>query len=227
LPLRAPARAELPPYLPVIASLFQYPSTYLGLFAFMVLTGCGLPLPEEVAIVLAGVLSSQGKLHWGLAFAACLAGAIVGDIIMYAIGFYGGRRLLSRRPRLAKLLGAKREASFEEAIERHAFKVLLLSRFMVGVRGPVYLAAGIVRLPFRVYFLCDLVAATLVVGFFFSLSYAFGDPVIRWIRGFEFGFTVVVVLAILAVVGYLFRYHRAKIYEYIVDDTPGDQRSDD
>jgi len=189
----------------------------------MVLTGCGLPLPEEVAIVLAGVLSAQGTLHSGLAFAACLAGALVGDCVMYAIGFYGGRTLLYAHPRLAKLIGAQREARFEEAIERHAFKVLLLSRFLVGVRGPVYLAAGIVRLPFRVYILCDLIAATLVVGCFFSLSYAFGDPVIQWIRRAELWVTIIVVSAVVIVAACLYYRHRAKLYQVIVGgDTPAD-----
>ena len=36
-----------------------------------------MPLPEEVAIVLAGVLSAQGHLHWQFALAACLVGAAV------------------------------------------------------------------------------------------------------------------------------------------------------
>jgi membrane protein DedA with SNARE-associated domain len=205
----------------VIASVF-HPTSYLGIFIFLVLTGCGLPLPEEVAIVLAGVLSAQGHLHPGLAFAACLAGALVGDMVIYAIGYFGGRTLLYAHPRLARFLGAKREAYFEEAIERHAFKVLLLSRFLVGVRGPVYLAAGIVRLPFRIYILCDLVCATLVVGFFFGLSYAFGEAVAGWIRDAEWWVTIIVVAAVLVVGGILYYRQRATIVEALVepDDTP-------
>ncbi len=199
---------------PVIASLF-HPTSYFGIFAFIMLTGCGLPLPEEVAIVLAGVLSAQGTFEWQWAFAACLAGALVGDSLMYTIGYYGGLRLLYSHPRFAKLLGAQREARFEQAIQRHAFKVMLLSRFMVGVRGPVYLAAGIVRLPFRIFVLCDLVCATLVVGFFFGLSYAFGPVVGHWIRSGEIWVTVVVILAILAIGGLLYYRNRALIYRAI------------
>jgi membrane protein DedA with SNARE-associated domain len=143
---------------------------------------------------------------------------------MYAIGYFGGRTLLYAHPRFAKLLGARREASFEESIERHAFKVLLFSRFLVGIRGPVYLAAGIVRLPFRTYFLCDLVAATLVVGFFFSLSYFFGDPVIQWIRSFETGVTVIVVVIVAIIAAYFYYYHRGKIYDVIVDSGEPDEK---
>lgn len=201
---------------PVIASLF-HPTSYFGIFVFITLTGCGLPLPEEVAIVLAGVLSAQGTFEWQWAFGACLAGALAGDSIMYAIGYYGGHRLLYTHPRFAKLLGAQREASFELAVKRHAFKVMLLSRFLVGVRGPVYLAAGVVRLPFRIYILCDLVCATLVVGFFFGLSYAFGEVVADWIRHAEWWFTAIVVVTVLAIGGIVYYRNRDMIYRAIFE----------
>src|SRR5690349_24846862 len=102
----------------------------------MVLTGCGMPVPEEVFIVGAGVLSANGELRTEFAFAACLLGALVGDAVMYGIGYRFGHGLLRRHPKFSKLLGAQREEHFERAVLRHGFKVLLLARFMVGVRGP-------------------------------------------------------------------------------------------
>ena len=57
--------------------------TYLGIVVFLVLTGAGLPLPEELAIVAAGVLSSGDEpfLNVYVAFAACLIGALLGDLL--------------------------------------------------------------------------------------------------------------------------------------------------
>lgn len=203
----------------MIASLFS-PSSYLGIIVFLVLTGCGMPLPEEVAIVLAGVLSAQGHLHPGLAFAACLVGALLGDMIVYAIGFRWGRNLLSYHPRLAKLLGAEREKKFEEAIEQHALKVMLLSRFLVGVRGPVYLAAGVIRLPFRRFLIYDIICATIVVGLFFGVAFLFGDHVAHLIRDAELKVTIAVaVLVIIASLVLYFRY-RATIYRVIFESEP-------
>ncbi len=204
----------------MIASLF-HPSSYLGIVVFLVLTGCGMPLPEEIAIILAGVLSAQGHLHPGLAFAACLVGALLGDSIIYAIGHRWGHNLLSYHPRLAKLLGAEREKRFEEAIEQHALKVMLLSRFLVGIRGPVYLATGVVRLPFRLFLIYDLICATLVVGLFFGLSYLFGDHVARWVRDAELTVTLCVLLIVLIAGLLLYRRHRDAIYRVIFEsETP-------
>ena len=74
---------------------------------------------------------------------------------------------------------------------------MLLARFMVGIRGPVYLAAGVVRMPFRRFFLWDLVCATLVVGTFFGLSYTYGEQITDLIRDAEMKLTLIV----LAVIG--------------------------
>src|SRR5262249_15918146 len=132
------------PSLRMFAVLF-HPTSYLGIIIFLMLTGCGMPLPEELAIVVAGVLSAQEHLVWQKALAACLIGAILGDSIIYFIGYRWGNSLLSAHPRIAKLLNAENEKKFEEAIRKHALKVMLAARFMVGIRGPVYLAAGAVR----------------------------------------------------------------------------------
>jgi membrane protein DedA with SNARE-associated domain len=199
----------------VFAILF-HPTSYLGIVVFLVLTGCGMPIPEEVAVVVAGVLSAQGHLVPELALAACLAGAIMGDCLMYAIGYRWGHSLLSAHPRLAKFLRADREEAFEKAIERHALKVLLLSRFLVGIRGPVYLAAGVVRMPFRQFFLIDVFCATIVVGLFFWLSYAFGEEVVAWIRSAELTATIVVLLVAVIIGTYLYRRSRRKITEAMI-----------
>lgn len=193
-----------------------HPSSYLGIVAFLVLTGCGLPIPEEVAIVVAGVLSAEGKLHPPTALAACLVGCILGDCVMYAVGYRWGDSLLGVHPRLARLLHAKREKRFEEAVQRHAFKVMLLSRFLVGVRGPVYLAAGAVRISFRRFLLIDMFCASLVVSTFFLLAYLFGEGVMNRIREAELTATAAV-LSIAALVGvYLYRRSRRKIAEIVI-----------
>jgi len=196
--------------------LFQSGS-YLGIFSFMVLTACGMPLPEEVAIVYAGVQSAEGDLAWPMAFAACLVGALVGDVVMYGIGHRFGHSLIRRKPKLAWLLHAEREEQFEQAIKRHGFKVMLLARFMVGVRGPAYLAAGAVRVPFRRFVLWDLVAATTVVGTFFAASYYFGRDIARMLQDVEVVVTVVV-LTVVAVIAYVaLRRHRRRLLERVLE----------
>jgi membrane protein DedA with SNARE-associated domain len=201
----------------MVQSILQ-PGSYLGLFGFMVLTGCGLPLPEELAIIYAGVLSAEGNLHPQVAFAAVLLGALVGDAAMYHIGRRFGHNLAWIHPKLAKIVHADREEYFEKAILRHGFKVLFLARFMVGVRGPVYLAAGVVRMPFKQFLLWDLVSATAVVGLFFGLSYYFGQDIARLLRDAELTLTLVVLAVVLGVGLIAIRRRRRRLTEKIIKD---------
>jgi membrane protein DedA with SNARE-associated domain len=203
----------------VIASLL-HPSGYLGIFVFLVLTGCGLPIPEEVAIVIAGVLSAEGHLRAEFALVTCVAGSVVGDCLLYAIGNRWGGSLLTLHPALARLLHAEREKRFEMAIERHSFKVMLLARFMVGIRTPVYLATGAVGMTFRRFLLTDLFCATLVVSLVFGISYAFGPDVARLIRRAEWTVTLVVVLVVVIAGGLLYYRHREYIMRTIFGIRP-------
>ena len=190
---------------------------YLGIIVFLVLTGCGMPIPEEVAIVFAGVVSSQGHLDPKMAAAACLFGAFLGDSIMYAIGYHFGHNLMAQHPKLGRFVGAEREEHFEKAILRHGFKVMLLARFMVGVRGPVYLAAGVVRMPYRRFLLWDLICATLVVSVFFSLSFFYGRQITELIRNAELTFTLVVfILGFLAGLWWM-RRRRQRLLDKAID----------
>jgi membrane protein DedA with SNARE-associated domain len=209
----------------VLATLFN-PSSYFGIVLFLVLTGCGMPIPEEVAIVLAGVLSAEEKLYWGWALLACLVGAILGDSMMYLIGRQFGATKLTAHPRFAKLLGAEREKRFEDAIERHALKVMLAARFMVGVRGPVYLAAGAIRMPYRKFIMLDLVCASIVVSIVFGLSYLFGQGVLVWIRDAEKTFTIAVVLVSVIAAIYLYWNRKSLVKVVFGEKKPAEAPAD-
>ncbi len=190
--------------------LLVHHGSYLGIVLFLILTGCGLPVPEEVVVVMSGALSAQGTLQPPLALAACIVGALAGDYVMYTIGYHFGHSLLKDHPRFARFLRADREPKFEALIHRHGLKMLLAGRFMVGVRSPLYLSAGALRIPWKRFLLMDLLCATLVVGVFFGLAYALGEAVVTWVRRVETGATVTVLLLALVGIFYLWRKRRLR-----------------
>ena len=204
----------------MLASLL-HPSSYLGFFVFIALTGCGLPIPEEAAIVVAGVLSAQGQLDCRIAFAVCLAGAVVGDSFMYAIGYRWGHGIFTSHPRFAKLFAAENEQQFQKAVESHALKVMMLARFLVGVRAPVYVMTGVVRLPYRRFLVYDIISASLVVGAVFGLSYLFGEQVAGWVKHAEARATIVVLLIVIAVGALTYYRHRERVMAFVFgSETP-------
>jgi membrane protein DedA with SNARE-associated domain len=184
-------------------------ASYLWVIIFLILTGCGLPIPEEVGIIAAGVWAADGAMHFWLGLLACLFGCIVGDSIMYAIGYRFGKSVLREHPRVAGFLTPERERRIEQLIRRRGAVVLFTARFLLGVRGPVYLTAGILHYPYRRFLITDLICATIVVTLFYSLAWWFGREIIDYIRQAEAGVTIAV--AILIVVGgILFWLHRRR-----------------
>ena len=186
--------------------------SYVLITVVLILTGSGLPIPEEVPIIAAAVLSTPPDpiLNPWLALACCLFGAIVGDSIMYWIGYHFGRGVLGEHPWWARWVTPQREAQIEEKFRQHGFKVFLVARFLVGLRSPVYLTAGILRVSFRRFFLIDLFCATAVVSTFFGLTYLFGPFIAQSIRKVEVGVTVVVVIVLACAAFYLWRRYRRK-----------------
>lgn len=145
---------------------------YLGIALVLVLGGVGLPVPEEAPIILAAVLSRGGRLWWPMAFASCLVGVLMGDFVVYFLGYFYGEKVLSL-PLTRKVLTREREAQIQGYFHRHGFKILILGRFAVGFRTAAYLTAGILKLPPLKLFFTDLIAATLSTSMMFGLGYVF------------------------------------------------------
>jgi membrane protein DedA with SNARE-associated domain len=148
-------------------------------------------------------------MQFWLGLLACLFGCIVGDSIMYAIGYRFGKSVLRQHPMFAGFLTPERERHIEHLIRRRGAAVLFTARFLVGVRGPVYLTAGILHFPYRRFLLIDLVCATIVVSLFYSLAWYFGPDIITWIRTAEEGITIAVISS-LVVGGVLFWVHHRR-----------------
>ncbi len=187
--------------------------SYLGIIAILVFTGTGFPIPEEVPVMLAGIASHYGQLNPWLALAACLLGAVGGDCVMYAIGYHFGHNVLRDHPWFARFLKPDREAHIERMIHSHGVKVFFVARFLVGLRSPVFLTAGILRVPFRRFIVIDTVCAAIVVSFFFGLSFFFAayiEELWKLIRNGQVTLTVVLVVAVAAVALLYFRRRWAR-----------------
>ena len=210
-----------PPARPPLMIEWLEQGSYLGIILFLTLTGLGLPVPEEVPIVAAGVMTRAGHLHWYYALPACLVGALLGDSLMYGIGRFFGARFLREHRFLSGFLSEEREQKIEQLIKQHGIKAFFVARFLVGLRSPFYLTAGILRVKYRWFLFADFICASVVISSFFGLAYLFGDRISGLIQSAERGFTVVILVAsliALAVAAFLwFRKRRMQL----LDQSPG------
>ncbi len=180
---------------------------YVGITLILILGGLGLPIPEEVPIIVAAVLTRNGQMTAPLALASCLAGVLLGDMVVYFLGFFYGEKVISL-PLTRRLLTRQREAQIKGYFHRHGFKILVSGRFVPGFRTAAYLTAGILKLPTLKLLVIDLVAVSLSTFLMFGLGYAFAFQIQKGIREVQQWVTIVVAGSIA--VWLLIRYYKAR-----------------
>jgi membrane protein DedA with SNARE-associated domain len=198
--------------------------SYIGIVVVLVLTGAGLPIPEEVPVIAAGVASHSGQMVAWRALACCLLGVVAGDCILYSIGYHFGRSLLNEYHWFSRSLTPEREKKIERLIALHGWKVFLVARLLVFIRSPVFVTAGILHMPFRKFLAIDAFCATIVVTTFFMLSYGFAahiDVIWHWIHSSQYAITILVVLSGVGVAVWFLikRRLRSKLEDPVVAGT--------
>jgi len=98
---------------------------------------------EDLTCIAAGLMVASGKIDYLPAAAACFAGIFVGDMLLFLAGRLLGRTAVRRAPLRWLITPAALERS-SRWFARRGPQVILLSRFLPGMRLPTYLAAGVI-----------------------------------------------------------------------------------
>lgn len=152
---------------------FSYP----GVFLILLATGLGVPIPEELPIVIAAMMARWEVMHWWGALLSCLGGVLAGDMLLYTLGRHFGRRILQWPP-ARRILTPEREARVMHAYHRHGLKFVVMARLIMGLRAAAFLTAGLVRVPFPRFLLVDVTAVLVSVPISFGVAYAIADSVV-------------------------------------------------
>jgi membrane protein DedA with SNARE-associated domain len=115
----------------------------------MLVGNCGVPVGTEFVVPAAGALVATGHLssYWIASIVATL-GEVVGGLICYTIGYYGGRPFVARWGKYVKL-DLKKLDKFHEFADRYGTKIIFISRFLPVIRGVIGLPAGVSRMRKR------------------------------------------------------------------------------
>lgn len=189
----------------------------LGSYALvlLVLLACGLgfPLPEDVALITGGYLVYQGEAKLWAMMVVAFVGILGGDSIAYLLGRRFGDQLERRWP-FRLLFTPSRRQKVERLFARYGQKVVVVARFMPGVRAATYFLAGSARMRYSVFIAFDGLAALLSAPLFVLLGLHFGENIEWVIDALRRGQKAVVALALATVgVWLLYRYVRKRISE--------------
>ncbi len=183
---------------------------YPGILAAMVAENLFPPIPSEIVLPLAGYEVFRGNLTFALTVLAATAGSLIGALILYAVGRYGGRPAVDRWGRVLRVSHADVDRA-ERWFDRWGDWIVLLSRMVPLVRSVVSIPAGILEMSVPRFILLTTIGSLLWNFLLIGAGYQLGS---RWedvsavVGEFSDVMKVVAVLAVVATGIWLWRRRR-------------------
>lgn len=147
----------------------------------------GIPLPGEIVLVSAALLSSQHSGVNPVVLGACATlGAVVGDSIGYLIGRKGGRPLLAwLGTKFPKHFSEGHIATAERSFEKWGMWAVFFGRFVALLRifaGPL---AGVLHMPYWKFLIANLLGGICWAGGTTAVIYYVGVVAEGWLSKFS------------------------------------------
>lgn len=174
---------------------------YLTVGVVVGVESLGVPLPGEIVLVGAALLSSRPEAAISPVWVAlaALTGAVVGDSIGYALGSRYGVTLLRRvGRRFPKHAGPAHLALAERAFARWGVLTVIIGRFIALLRifaGPL---AGALRMPYARFLPANVAGGLLWTAGTTTAVYFLGIAAEIWLKRFSYiGLAAAVVVGLV------------------------------
>jgi membrane protein DedA with SNARE-associated domain len=149
---------------------------YLAVAGLVLLEDFGVPVPGETLLILGAVYAGAGRLNIFLVGLLGFLGAVVGDNIGFAIGHFGGRRLVERWGKYI-FLTPERLDKTTRFFERHGGKIIVVARFIEGLRQANGIIAGTTGMHWARFLFFNAVGAALWVAVWTCIGYFSGSHI--------------------------------------------------
>jgi len=118
---------------------------YLGIILLMAIESACIPLPSEVIMPFSGYLVSTGEFNLWWVAAAGAFGCVVGSVVAYYFGMYGGRPLAEKYGKYI-LLRKKDLDLADRLFDKYGEIIMLVTRMLPVIRTFIAFPAGVARM---------------------------------------------------------------------------------
>jgi len=123
---------------------------YGGLSLGLVLDSFGIPIPSEVLVPVATALATMGRFNTWAVFVIATLAQLVGGVVAYTVGRYGGEPLLERYGKYVFI--TKHDlARSHRLFERYGRWLVMVGRCVPGIRGLIGYPAGVAEMRLSVF----------------------------------------------------------------------------
>lgn len=186
-------------------------TAYSAIVGLLLICGLGVPLPEDITLIAAGMLASLKSISLPGAMLAGFFGVMVGDAFLYTVGRVYGRKAF-QLPMIRTIMTPRRIAMAERKIIRNSHFICFTARFLPGLRSPIFLMSGIMGVKPVVFYGLDGLAALISVPLWVYVGFWVGenlDEALKIAERVQLSLGAILLVAIALYVG-IRRYRKSR-----------------
>lgn len=188
------------------AVAFLAVASYPGVFLLMVLESMVFPVPSEAVMPFAGFLIASGKFTFTGVIIASTLGSIVGSLVSYAMGYYGGKPFINRFGKFL-LLDAHDLEITERFFAKKGELTIFISRFIPVIRHLISIPAGLGKMNLLKFSIYTIIGAGLWNSFLTYIGFKLKE---NWAEVMQYSH--IIDIFVVAILGLAFLYYGYKIY---------------
>ena len=188
------------------AVAFISATSYPGIFLLMVLESMVFPVPSEAVMPFAGFLIVDGQFTFTGVIIASTLGSIVGSLLSYAMGFYGGKPFIKRFGKYL-LLDVHDVEITEKFFAKRGELTIFIARFVPVIRHLISIPAGLGKMRLGKFIIYTTLGAGLWNSFLAYVGFKLKE---NWTEVMKYSHTIDIV--VVAILGLAFLYYAYKIY---------------
>lgn len=178
---------------------------YGGIVLLMAIESACIPLPSEIILPFSGYLVFRGELALWLVAVAGAMGCVLGSLLAYWVGAWGGRPLVEKYGRY--ILVSRHDLDLADRwFARRGDIIILIGRLLPLVRTFIAFPAGVARMPLVKFILYTFVGSLIWCWALAWVGLRLGqhwDTLGPWFHRFD---ALIVVLILLGAAWYVWRH---------------------
>jgi membrane protein DedA with SNARE-associated domain len=161
-----------------VLSGFSGIKAYGAILGILLACGLGVPVPEDITLISAGILAALKSIKLYGAIGVGLVGVLSGDAFLFFLGRLYGYRVF-KLPLFRTVFTEKRIQLARQKVLSNSKFICFTGRFLPGLRAPIFLTSGIMGVRPVVFLSLDATAACISVPVWVYLGWYFGSNIDR------------------------------------------------
>ncbi len=180
---------------------------YLGVAFLMALESMIFPIPSEAVMPFAGFLVAEGTFSfWEVVFFSTL-GSLIGSLISYYIGFFGGRPFVEKIGKYFFLNKHHLDIT-ENYFKKRGEITILIGRFIPVVRHLISIPAGIGKMNLLKFLIFTAIGAGIWNSVLIYVGYTLKNNWQEIIKYSQIIDIIIIIVFVIVVVYYLYKQNK-------------------